>query len=86
MMGEDASIEAWVTLIDEGEAQQRRATDHPYNPGNVPTMGRLLMTHPRIGPVYDALQTEIMFGEGHLNRSEREFLAVVTSSAQDCFY
>jgi hypothetical protein len=32
------------------------------------------------------LYREIMFGESGLSRRERELLATVTSSAQDCYY
>ncbi len=78
--------EAYIELISQLEAKKRRSPDHPYNPGVVPTMGRLLMTHPRIAPAIDVLQTELMFGEGMLHRSERELLAVVASVAQDCHY
>lgn len=78
--------EAYIALISREEAGRRRPADHPYNPGVVPAMGRLLMTHPRIGPAIDVLQTELMFGDGRLDRSEREILAVVASAAQDCHY
>ena len=82
----DTNPEAYVELMPEDEAKKRRRPDHPYNPGVVPTMGRLLMTHPRIAPAIDVLQTELMFGDGLLNRSERELLAVAASAAQDCHY
>jgi alkylhydroperoxidase family enzyme len=77
---------AYIELIRQDEAKKRRRPDHPYNPGVVPAMGRLLMTHSRIGPAIDVLQTELMFGSGPLDRSERELLAVVASAAQDCHY
>lgn len=81
-----ATSEAYITLISREEAARLRRADHPYNPGVVPAMGRLLMTHQRIRGAIDALQTELMFGEGQLDRAEREILAVVASAAQDCHY
>lgn len=51
-----------------------------------PAMGRLLEAHPSIGPAFNALYGEIMRGPGSLSRQEREMVATVASSAQDCFY
>jgi alkylhydroperoxidase/carboxymuconolactone decarboxylase family protein YurZ len=86
-MSDDPGVpEAYIDLISREDAAALRPSDHPYNPGTVPAMGRLLMTHPRIGPAIDALQTELLFGPGQLDRAEREILAVVASAAQDCHY
>jgi alkylhydroperoxidase family enzyme len=49
-------------------------------------MGRLLAAHPAIGPAFNTLYSEIMRGPGHLSRQEREMVAAVASSAQDCYY
>lgn len=51
-----------------------------------PAMGRLLSAHPTIGPAFNTLYSEIMRGPGHLSRQEREMIAAVASSAQDCYY
>lgn len=84
--GTSSVPEAYIDLISREDARRRRPPDHAYNPGVVPAMGRLLMTHPRIGPALEVFQTELMFGEGQLDRTEREILAVVASVAQDCDY
>jgi hypothetical protein len=49
-------------------------------------MSRLLMAHPRIGPAFLQLFSQIMFEPGALSRQEREFVAAVTASVQNCFY
>ena len=51
-----------------------------------PAMGRLLAAHPTIGPAFNTLYSEIMRGPGHLSRQEREMIAAVAASAQDCYY
>ena len=77
--------QAWVKLAPEHAME--RAADHPYSRGFVPAMGRLLASHPRIGPAFGALYHEIMFSEdGVLSREEREMVAAAAASAQDCFY
>jgi len=61
--------------------------NHPYAMGFVPAMGRLLRSHPRIGPVFVKLFSEIMFSsDSVLSRQERELVAVAAAAAQDCFY
>jgi uncharacterized peroxidase-related enzyme len=42
--------------------------------------------NPRVLHASIELYREIMFGESGLSRRERELLATVTSSAQDCYY
>ncbi|MEE2778657.1 MAG: hypothetical protein VYE73_18055 [Acidobacteriota bacterium] len=77
---------AWVALPEE-EAMKGAFGDHPYSLGFVPAMGRLLLTHPSIGPLFAQLYGEVMFSpESALTRQEREMVAAVTSAAQDCFY
>jgi hypothetical protein len=69
---------AWVALAPEHAME--RAADHPYSRGFVPAMGRLLASHPRIGPAFLALYQEIMFSEeGELSREEREMVAAAQS-------
>ena len=76
---------AFIALAPEDALE--RAADHPYSRGFVPAMGRLLASHPRIGPAFLGLYHEIMFAEGGaLSRDEREMVATVAASAQDCFY
>jgi len=52
----------------------------------LPAMGRLIMAHPLIGPAFVQLLSTVMFGAGELSRREREIVASVSASAQDCFY
>ena len=57
-----------------------------YNFGFRPAMGRLLASHDGIGPAFSALFAQIMFEPGFLNGREREMVAAVAASAQDCHY
>jgi alkylhydroperoxidase/carboxymuconolactone decarboxylase family protein YurZ len=77
---------AYVRLPDPEVVAARRPADHPYNFGEPTGMSRLLAAHPRIGPAFMALFSEIMFAPGALSRQEREFVAAVTASVQNCFY
>ncbi len=79
---------AWVEMPSEAELLPRMG-DHPYSRGGrgfVPAMGRLIASHPRIGPAFMALYDQIMFVPGALERDEREMVAAVSAAAQDCFY
>jgi len=78
--------EAWVRMPSADEVRAARSERSPYDFGFVPAMGRLLMTHPRIGRAFRQLFDEIMFAPGVLSRDERELVAAVTAAAQDCFY
>ncbi|MHB8656524.1 MAG: hypothetical protein ACYC91_01000 [Solirubrobacteraceae bacterium] len=78
--------DAYIGLPDPADVTALRPTDHPYNFGFVTGMSRLLMAHPRIGPKFQAMFAEIMFGPGALDRCEREMVAAVAASAQSCFY
>jgi len=57
-----------------------------YNFGYRSEMGLLLSAHPRIGPAFGALFTEVMFAPGSLSRAEREMIAATAAAAQDCHY
>jgi alkylhydroperoxidase/carboxymuconolactone decarboxylase family protein YurZ len=85
-MATQSSSDAYIELPSVEEAVAARPPDHPYNFGFVTGMSRLLMAHPRIGPAFQGLFAEIMFGEGQLDRQERELVAAVAASAQTCFY
>ena len=86
-MTEDASgPESWIEIPTTEQIRTASAGGGPYDFGFIPAMGRLLMTHRRIGPAFRALFGEIMFQPGHLDRRERELVAAVSSAAQDCFY
>ncbi len=88
-MAEENNAGAFVELESE-EAVKAAMGDrkHPYDVGigDMGAMPRLIQTHPRIGRAFGALYAQIMFAPGHLNRPEREMVAGVASSAQDCFY
>ena len=81
--------EAWVAIPDEAG---RRAQMPPgaraggYDYGFLPAMGRLLAVHEEIGPAFSNLFRAVMFGPGLLSRQEREMVAAVAASAQDCRY
>jgi alkylhydroperoxidase/carboxymuconolactone decarboxylase family protein YurZ len=77
--------QAWVKMPSEAELMPLME-NHPYRRGFVPAMGRLLASHPRIGPAFMGLYEQIMFAPGALERGEREMVAAVSAAAQDCFY
>ena len=82
----DETPQAWVALPDEESYRRSVPSGGPYDFGFLPAMGRLIAAHPRIGPAFGALFGAIMFAPGSLSRSEREMVAAVAASAQDCFY
>ena len=78
-------VPAWIELPTADE--MRKLPGKPlYDYGFVAGMSRLLVAHRRIGAAFVGLFTEMMFGEGALSRAEREMVAAVTASAQDCEY
>ena len=77
---------AWVGTPTEEQVNAERPSGGPYDFGFVPAMGRLLAAHPRIGPLFFQLFSEVMFAEGSLTRREREWVAAVAAAGQDCFY
>ena len=89
MPKEDMVREAWVSIPTE---EEHRAGLPPgaragnYDFGYLPAMGRLQARHKGIGPLFGALYREVMFGSGELDRQEREMVAAVAASAQDCAY
>lgn len=82
--------EAWVKLADLTpvyEAMRESGQPHPYDFGFMPAMARLIASHPRIGGMFSALFSQIMFApESNLSRPEREMIAAVAAAAQDCRY
>lgn len=79
--------DAWVQMPSEEELRAVLPEGMPYDFGFLPAMSRLLMAHPGIGPAFGILFSEIMFSEERtLTRREREMVAAVAASAQDCFY
>jgi hypothetical protein len=80
---------AWIDIIDESDlrAMIPEGGEVGYDFGFLPAMGRLIVTHPRIGLAFMVMYSEIMFSpEGVLSRAEREMIAGVAAAAQDCFY
>ncbi len=78
---------AWVELASEGELRKLfPGGGGEYDFGFLPAMVKLVMAHPRIGPAFGQLFSQIMFVPGALSRREREMVAAVAASAQDCFY
>lgn len=82
----NAKTDAWVTLPTEAELRARGASGGSYDFGFLPNMARLMAAHPGIGPAFGNLFRAIMFSPGALDRRERELVAAVAASAQDCFY
>lgn len=87
-MDKEKGDQAWVALplaeqVAEYAAAQGKS---PYDFGFVFGMTRLVLAHERIAPAFRALYKEVMFSPGHLSRREREMVAAVATTAQDCFY
>jgi alkylhydroperoxidase/carboxymuconolactone decarboxylase family protein YurZ len=84
-MNSDAPRDAFIELPPREDFANE--PQRGYNFGFVANMGRLLRTHPRIGPRFIALFGEIMFSpKGALDRREREMIAAAAAAAQDCHY
>ena len=79
--------DAWIELPGAQDMRPRPGGEkHPYDFGFVANMGRLIAAHKGIGSAFGGLFAAIMFAPGHLDRREREMIAAVTATAQDCFY
>ena len=80
--------EAWINIPSEQEIRNRvpRGGIGVYEFDFVPAMTRLLGAHNDIGLAFIQLYKEIMIAPSHLNRADREMIASVAASAQDCFY
>jgi uncharacterized peroxidase-related enzyme len=74
-----AEEEADGLLKEQYDAAVERA-------GKVFNILKAMSLRPAVLQASIALYREIMFGESGLSRKERELLATVTSSAQDCYY
>ena len=77
---------AWVEMPSSEDVRALLGPGGIYDFGFVPAMTRLVISHLDIAPYFGALFTQIMFAPGALERPEREMVAAVASSAQDCFY
>jgi uncharacterized peroxidase-related enzyme len=78
-----------IRLIDESEADGLLKEEYDAaheRAGKVFNILKGMSRNPRVLRASIELYREIMFGESGLSRRERELLATVTSSAQDCFY
>jgi uncharacterized peroxidase-related enzyme len=78
-----------IRLIDEGDAEGLLKEEYDAaveRAGKVFNILKAMSRNPRVLRASIELYREIMFGESGLSRREREFLATVTSSAQDCYY
>jgi hypothetical protein len=78
--------DAWVEMPSSEDVRALLGHGGIYDFGFVPSMLRLVVTHLDIAQHFGPLFTQIMFAPGALDRSEREMVAAVASSAQDCFY
>jgi alkylhydroperoxidase/carboxymuconolactone decarboxylase family protein YurZ len=86
MQAEDG--QAWVALPSDEDIRSALSNGggSAYDFGFIMAMPRLHMAHPRIGRLFGPLFREIMFGDGALNRAEREMVAAVAAAAQGCHY
>ena len=86
--GTAATPEAWVAIPSSDLAYTRLqpGVKPAYDFGFLPAMGRLVRSHPQIGPLLMQLFGQVMFAPGALTRPEREMIAAVTAAAQDCYY
>jgi uncharacterized peroxidase-related enzyme len=78
-----------IRLIDEGGAEGLLKEEYDAaveRAGKVFNILKAMSRNPRVLRASIELYREIMFGESGLSRRERELLATVTSSAQDCYY
>jgi uncharacterized peroxidase-related enzyme len=80
---------SYIRLIDESEAEGPLREEYDAAVGRAGKVFNILKAMSLNPPVLRAsmeLYKAIMFGESGLSRRERELLATVTSSAQDCYY
>ena len=84
--GADPQASAYIRLPSPEQVAAGRPANHPYDFGFATGMSRLLMAHPRIGPAFQAMYSQIMFEPGALDRQEREMVAGVAAAAQFCHY
>jgi uncharacterized peroxidase-related enzyme len=80
---------AYLRLIAEDEAEGLLREEYDAAVERAGTVFNILQAMSLNPPVLRAsmeLYKAIMFGESGLSRREREHLATVTSSAQDCYY
>jgi len=78
-----------IRLIDEGDAEGLLKEEYDAaveRAGKVFNILKSMSRNPRVLRASIELYREIMFGESGLSRRERELIATVTSSAQDCYY
>ena len=80
---------AWIRVVDEGEADDELQTIYQQVKGSRGRISNILSAHSLNPPALQAhmdLYMAIMFGPSGLSREEREMIAVVVSSANQCPY
>ena len=75
--------DAWVELPPR---QLLEELGVPTYHGLIANMARLIVSHPGIAPHFSGLFGAVMKAPGTLEVAEREMVAAVAASAQDCFY
>lgn len=80
--------EAWVPVTDPGSAdgELRRVYRSIGARRSVANILGVQSLHPPALSAHVDLYRTLMFGQSPLSRAEREAIAVVVSSANDCFY
>jgi uncharacterized peroxidase-related enzyme len=79
----------YIRLIDEAEADGPLKEEYDAavdRAGKVFNILKAMSLNPPVLRASMELYQAIMFGDSSLSRRERELLATVTSSAQDCYY
>jgi len=79
---------AWIRGIDEHEAEGllKSLYDAHREAGRVDNILKIHSLHPESLAAHLAVYKNIMFGPGPLTRAEREMVAVVVSTANQCHY
>jgi uncharacterized peroxidase-related enzyme len=80
---------AWIRVVDEGEAEgdlKEIYDDQCRQAGAVANILKIHSLRPKILATHMALYTAIMHAPGALTRAQREMIAVVVSTANNCHY
>ncbi len=81
---------AWIEMIEEPDASGplAEAYDQLRDPetGQVDNILRIHSLHPATLDAHVLLYTSLMHGKSRLSRAEREMIAVVVSSLNQCHY
>lgn len=80
---------AWIRVVDESKADEKLLKAYQNAKGSRGKLSNILTVHSLNPPALQAhmdLYMAIMFGQSGLSREEREMIAVVVSSVDQCPY